>query len=154
MQALGVQTDRQLASSNRIFGRLAGDAGPPVRFINLHGFTTVVGLNLNLAILLGTITRPHIITALQPICSANAGTDIAIDILISSDTLVDAAAPLRDRHLSTGTTAANGWSVYNSAHPVILNIKMLSRFTVYKLALRNNTGATITFDVNLGIQLI
>lgn len=144
----------QLASSNRIFGGLTGDAGPPIRFVNFHGFRTVVGINANLATLLGTIRRPHIIRSLAPVASGSAGTDIAIDILLSSDELVDTAAPIRDRHLSGGTTAANGWSCYNSAHPIILNITILSHFTVYKLAMRNNTGATVTFDVNLGIQLI
>lgn len=146
--------DSRLDNGERILKAMAGDAGPHVRFINLHGFFQQAGLGLSKVMLLGTITRPHILLGLQPVCNASAGTDLAIDILSSSDTLVDDNANLRDDHLSGGTLAGNGWSAYNGATIWTINKLVLARFTVYKLAMRNNSAATITFDVNLTLKLI
>lgn len=143
-----------LTRGDKIIKALLADAGAPVRFINLHGFKFVLAGTLVEVKLLTTLTRPHRLISLQPICSLAPGNDVAVDILLSSDTLVDSDAELRDRHLSNGRLETNGWSTSNYANPWPLNILNTSRFTVYKLAMRNNTVSNTTFDVNLTLQLL
>jgi hypothetical protein len=143
-----------LTRGDKIIKALLADAGAPIRFINLHGFQLVNAGVLSQVKLLTTLTRPHRLISLQPICSLPPGNDVAVDILLSNDTLVDSGAELRDRHLSNGRLATNGWNASSFANPWPLNILITSRFTVYKLAMRNSTASNITFDVNLTLQLL
>jgi len=113
-----------------------------------------VAPSINVTILLlGTITRPHILHTLQPISSRSAGNDLAIDILTSSDTLVDVGAELRDRHLSGGRLATDGWPATTIATAWTLQLPQHSWFTVYKLAMRNANAGTTVFDVSLTLEL-
>lgn len=142
----------RLTSGNRIYKGLQREAGPVSRQTNFHGFLQLATGNLSTVKLLGTITRPHIITQFQPTSSLGNANDSFVDILLSSDTLVDDAANLRDRHLSGGTLVDNGWGSNINVGTWPINMEILERFTVYKLVMRNNSGLTVSFDVNLSIR--
>jgi len=144
----------QIASGNAIWKGLFIDTGPHVRLINLHAFV-VVGASTAVAVsVIRTITRPHIIRQFQPITNSNPGLDVACDILMSGDTLVDTGAEVRDQHLSGGRLQTGGWACSINALPWAINIKRSAWFTVYKLAARNLTLAAIPFDINLTLELI
>lgn len=137
-----------------IIKALMADADKPFKLVNLHGFAAVAGITVVAVKLLATITRPHLIVSFQPICSLAPGSDVAVDVLLSGDELVDTGAELRDRHLSNGRLATSGWNASTFGNPWPIDILVTSRFTVYKLAMRNNSVGTVTFDCNLTIKLL
>lgn len=137
-----------------ILKRLMIDTGPKIRFLNIHGFKSVLASTPVDVLLLRTITRPHIIRTFQPIANLAPGNDVAVDVLLSSDTLIDTSAEVRDRHLSGGRLATDGWQATIFASPWAINIPVASWWTVYKLAMRNVTLGAVTFDVNFTIELI
>lgn len=141
-------------NGNRIIKALLGDADQPIRLINLHGFQAVTTGVAVTILVLATITRPHLIVSFQPICSLAPGQDVAVDILLSNNTLTDTGAEVRDRHISGGRLIANGWNASSFASPWPINILNASRFTVYKLAMRNLSSGTVTFDTNLTLKLL
>jgi len=154
MQRPGSQVSRQIEIGNRTEAALFRDTGPSVRFLAMHGFATAPASTAVTVVLLRAVTRPHWIRTFQPVMNIGNGLDISCDILLSSNVAVDTGAEVRDRHLSGGRLATDGWSASNIATQWPINIKISSWFTQYKLAMRNLHTGSVLFDINLTVELI
>ena len=149
-----IHTTIRNTAAKRVAASIAPQNTPAKRSITLRAFTTLINPATDLVTLLRHITGPFIIKTFLSTLDLTNLRNAHTDILISNDDATDNGAITRDQHASLVNAQGAGFTAYDTAHIIKLNLPVHRHDTYLKIYNHMELGGTATFMTTITLELI